>query len=76
MQNILLAAEALGLGTCPVMSFHRASVRTVLDAPSTWTPLVIVALGHVDHTDRRSNRKPRQFAEFLHWETFEGSRHA
>jgi len=46
MENALLAADALGLGACPVTSFHRPSVRTILELPTTWTPCVFVTLGH------------------------------
>jgi nitroreductase len=44
--QILMLAEAMGLGACPVMSFHRASVRTVLSVPRDWTPLVLVTVGY------------------------------
>jgi nitroreductase len=45
MENALLAADALGLGACPVTSFHRPSVKTILELPATWTPCVLVTLG-------------------------------
>jgi nitroreductase len=45
MENVLLAAEALGLGAGPVMSFHRATVRRLLKVPDNWTPLVLITLG-------------------------------
>jgi nitroreductase len=45
MENVLLAAEALGIGACPVMSFHRESVRRLLRLADDWTPLIIVVLG-------------------------------
>jgi nitroreductase len=45
MENVLLAAEALGIGACPVTSFHRPAVRGLLGLPDDWTPLIIVILG-------------------------------
>ena len=43
--HLSLAAPALGLGICFVMSFGHAAVRTVLDLPSHVRPELIVAVG-------------------------------
>jgi nitroreductase len=45
-QNIMLAAQELGLGSCPTTSFSRSGVRTVLNLPSYLEPEYIVQLGH------------------------------
>jgi nitroreductase len=46
MATILLAADARGLGAGPVSSFSRAAVRVVLRLPESWTPEMIVCVGH------------------------------
>ena len=56
-ENILLAAEALNLGACPVMSYYRPSIRQVFSLPDNWSPTVMVAIGRrPDGTSRA--RKP------------------
>ena len=44
--TILLAAQAVGLGAGPVSSFSHAAVGVVLDLPDTWSPELIICLGH------------------------------
>jgi nitroreductase len=56
MENVLLAAEGMGIGACPVMSFHRSSVRSLLGLPEDWTPLIIVVLGR-PATPRRARKE-------------------
>lgn len=46
MQTMLLAAHAQGLGSGPVTSFCKASVREILQLPDRLSPEVIVCLGH------------------------------
>jgi len=43
--HLSLAAPALGLGICFVMSFNEAAVRAVLDLPPHIRPDVLVAVG-------------------------------
>lgn len=45
-QNLLLAAHDLGLGACPVGSFHRAAVALFLDLPASVQPVLLIALGY------------------------------
>lgn len=44
--TVLLAAHALGVGAGPVTSFSKAAVRAVLDLPDSWSPEMIIGLGH------------------------------
>lgn len=48
MMNMSLAAHALGLGSCPVTSFSRSGVRTMLDLPEHLSPEVLLQLGWRD----------------------------
>jgi nitroreductase len=44
-ENVLLAAYAVGLGTCVVASFHAEAVRQVLGLPDEIEPILLVAVG-------------------------------
>jgi nitroreductase len=44
--NMMLAAHALGLGTCPVSSFSHVAARVVLDLPPALEPELLLLLGH------------------------------
>ena len=45
-QNIMLAAHALGLGSCVAISYARAAVQEILDIPDQVKPELIVTLGY------------------------------
>jgi nitroreductase len=64
MENVLLLAEAKGLGACPVMSFHRRSVATVLGLDPSWTPMALVTLGYPKKVVRLHAPKP---PTTIHW---------
>lgn len=67
-QNLLLAAHALGLGTCWVGAFQENLVRKAINTPSHVRPVAIVPLGyaskHPNPRDRRSK------VDIIHKETF------
>jgi nitroreductase len=44
--TMLLAADAIGLASCPVTSFSRAAVGRLLGLHESITPYLIVCLGH------------------------------
>lgn len=44
--TMMLAAHAIGLGSCPVTSFSRPGVGVMLDLPESVIPEFIVQLGH------------------------------
>lgn len=46
VQNLLLAAQALGLGSCWVGAFHEDDVRNLLDLPGHLRPVAIVPIGY------------------------------
>jgi nitroreductase len=45
-QNIMLAAHALGLGSCVALSYARSAVQEILDIPDQVVPELIVILGY------------------------------
>ncbi len=44
--NMMVAAHALGLGSCPVTSFSQDAVRVILGLPEHIVPELLVVLGH------------------------------
>ena len=51
--NMMVVAHALGLGSCPVTSYSRSGVSTLLDLPKTVVPQLFVLLGHPARHRRR-----------------------
>jgi nitroreductase len=74
MQNMLLAAHAIGLGAGPVTSFSKAAVRVVLNLPQHLTPEVFVCLGHPAPKEKRPTRVPSKqklvWQDLTDWERF------
>lgn len=68
IQNLLLAAHALGLGACWVGAFHEEEARTVLKVPRGVRPVAIVPVGHP--SERPWDRERRPLSEIVHYETF------
>jgi nitroreductase len=46
VENMLLAAHALGLGTCVVKSFSRTAVKEFLEIPEGIEPELLVVVGY------------------------------
>lgn len=49
---LLLAAHGLGLGACPVRSFHAGAVRTLVDLPEMMEPVMLVSVGYPAESPR------------------------
>lgn len=58
MQNILLAAHELGLGGCPIGSFHEKGLRALLSLPDSIEPCLLIALGKPRVTPRPPRQRP------------------
>jgi len=65
IQNILLAAEALGLGAVWLGQIlkNKTEVNSILALDENFDLMAIVALGHPQHRNQKSRRK--EFATFL-----------
>ncbi len=59
-QNLLLAAHDLGLGACPIGSFHHQGVATFLDLPPGVQPVLLLVLGHPAIRPTPPGRRPLQ----------------
>jgi len=68
VENMLLAACALGLGACWVGAFHEGEVKEVLNLPGGIRPLAIVPVGRPAGRTRTPYK--RSLNEIVHYETF------
>jgi nitroreductase len=70
-ENILLAAHALGLGTCWVAGYKKEYAKPIaelLGVPKAYAMVSIVALGYP--AERPGAHGKRSLSEVLHWERF------
>jgi nitroreductase len=58
VENILLAACALGLGSCWVGAFDEEAVSEALSLPSSLRPVAIVPIGYPASEGRKPPRRP------------------
>ena len=59
VQNLLLAAHDLGLGTCWVGAFKEERVKEILDMPDYLRPVVLVPVGYPAKTPKAPDRLPK-----------------
>ncbi len=55
-QNIMLAAAAVGVGTCPVTLHDQEAATTTLGLPVGFTCRVVIAAGYPDEARERESR--------------------
>jgi nitroreductase len=65
MDHMILAAAALGLGTCWVAAFDPAVARAVFDLPQGMEPLAFTPLGYA--ADQAPDERPRKALAELIW---------
>ena len=68
VQNLLLAAKAMGLGSCWVGAFKEEQVRKIVSAPVGMKPVALVPIGYSDEEPAARSRRPLD--EVVHRETF------
>jgi nitroreductase len=56
VQNLLLAAHDLGLGTCWVGAFKEEEVKEILNLPDNHRPVVIIPVGYPAQTPKAPPR--------------------
>ncbi len=66
VENILLAAHALGLGAVWVGAFYENAVSKILDLPEFVRPIAIIPVGWPDEKPAKRSRYPVE--ELTHWE--------
>jgi nitroreductase len=67
-QNILLAAQELGLATCWVGAFREDEVAKAVKAPRNLRPVAMIAVGYP--AERPVTPHRRSFNEIIHYGTF------
>ena len=68
VQNILLTACSLGLGSCWVCAFKEDEVKKIINAPAEMKPVAMIPVGYADEEPAARNR--RSLTEIMHKETF------
>jgi nitroreductase len=70
-ENILIAAHALGLGTCWVAGYKKdyaEPVRQLLDVPEGYQLVALISLGYPGEVPEPHGK--RDLSDVLHWERF------
>ena len=57
MQNMVIAAWSLGIGSCWIGDFDEAAVRKILHVPKDWKILALISFGYPDETPEITSRK-------------------
>ncbi len=68
IQNMLLAACALGLAACWIGAFHEEDVKRILKTPRGVRPVAIVPVGHP--AEKQGAPLKRSIDEIVHYESF------
>lgn len=68
IENMLLAATALGLATCWVGAFHEDEAAEVINTPREVRPVAIVPVGR--GAEKPGAPRKRSLREIVHYETF------
>ena len=71
IENILVAAHALGLGTCWVAGYGKEygePIREMLGVPEGYKLVGLIALGYA--AEQPSAKDKRDLSEVLHWEKY------
>ena len=68
IQNIVLTAYSLGLGTCWVGAYNENQARKVINAPEGIRPVALIPVGYPNESPARRKRRPH--SEIIHYENF------
>ena len=68
VQNMLLAARALGLGACWIGAFREEEVERILKTPKAVRTVAIVPVGHP--AEKPSAPQKRSIGDITHYESF------
>lgn len=71
-ENIILAAESFGVGSCWVAGHKKAyceDIKKLLEIPDELIIISLISLGYPDPLEK-TNRQKRGLNEILHWEEF------
>ncbi|MFX0206602.1 MAG: nitroreductase family protein [Candidatus Hodarchaeota archaeon] len=57
-QNVMLAAYALGLGSCAIASFTPRAVKNILNVPDTLELKLLISIGYPAQIPKTTRRRP------------------
>jgi nitroreductase len=68
LQNMVIAAWGLGIGSCWVGDFDEAEVKRMLNVPKEWKIIALITFGYPDEAPAATTRKP--ISEIVSYNTF------
>ena len=68
MQNMVIAAWTLGVGSCWLGDFNEKKVKELLRIPNKWKVVALVTLGYPDEQPKQKKKKPVE--EMFSYNTF------
>jgi len=71
-QNIMLQAYDEGLGSCPVLSFHKRGVQILLNLPERIVPELLISLGYSAESPKPPKRKFKEVYFFEEYKSTNG----
>lgn len=54
---IMLSAQSIGVGTCPIRGFHKGAIKEILDLPENIDPELMICLGYANQPPRPKKGK-------------------
>ena len=69
VQNMLLMAHSLNLGSCAVASFSEAGIKELLELPDEISPILLVALGFPNEHPIAPQRE--NLSQITSWERYQ-----
>lgn len=57
---ILLSTHSLGIGNCPVRSFHKKAIKELLALPHEMEPELLISLGYAKESPRKKKNRAKE----------------
>lgn len=71
IENMLIAATAMGLGSVGIGGFNQSTMRTLLDIPEHVFPISVVYFGY---PTEKKDRRTKYVEEAIYWQICDPSR--
>ena len=68
IENLMLAAVEMGLGTCWIGSFNEGEVSKIVEFPASIRPVAMITIGHPAGGQRRADHAPLE--KIVYWEKY------
>ncbi len=72
-QNMMVAAWAEGVTSCPTSMHHPDCARETLSLPAGHHVQIVLAMGYPAETEPRPGRARLPLEEYIHWERWDGT---